>query len=93
MSTLAYTEEELERAARRFEELADQLDPETARFESTDGLRAIAEIADATRVYEARPREAVQIARARGRSWTRVAIALDVPPQAARERFGAKHDT
>lgn len=87
------TEEELERAARRLEQLADEVDPDTIRVERTDDLRAIAEFADATRADEARLREAVEIARARGRSWTEIAISLDVSRQAARQRFGVKQHT
>jgi hypothetical protein len=53
-------------------------------------LREIAEAADAVRVDEARLTEAVQVARARGYSWNRIAVALGVSRQAARQRYADK---
>lgn len=85
-----HTDEEIERAASRFEQLADSLDPETARIESTDDLRAIATAAEAVRVDDARLQEAVLVARAHGRSWNHIALALGVSRQAARQRFADK---
>ncbi len=85
-----HTDEEIERAASRFEQLADSLDPETARVEGTDDLRAIATAAEAVRVDDARLREAVVVARAHGRSWNHIALALGVSRQAARQRFADK---
>lgn len=82
-----HTDDEIERAAERFEERAEGLDPETARVVSTEDLRAIAAAADAVREDEARLREAVEVARARGRSWNQIAVALGVSRQAARQRF------
>lgn len=82
-----HTDDEIERAAERFEELAEELDPETARVVPTEDLRAIAAAADAVREGEARLREAVEVARARGRSWNQIAVALGVSRQAARQRF------
>jgi hypothetical protein len=58
--------------------------------EGIEDLCAIAEAADAARADEARLREAVQVARARGRSWNQIAVALGVSRQAARQRFAAK---
>jgi hypothetical protein len=46
--------------------------------------------ADATRADEARLTEAVQIARAHGKSWNQIAVALGVSRQAARRRFADK---
>jgi hypothetical protein len=39
---------------------------------------------------EARLREAVHLARAHGRSWNQIAVALGVSRQAARQRFADK---
>lgn len=86
------TEREIEEAAERFEVWADQLDPETAEVESLADLRSIAETADAARRDEALLAEQVAIARAHGRSWTRIGVALGVSKQAARQRFAGKVD-
>lgn len=87
---MKHTEEEITRAAQRFEQLADELDPSRTSAEDIEDLRTVAEAADAVRVSEARLAEAVQRARARGRSWNRISIALGVTRQAARQRFGGK---
>lgn len=60
---------------------------------STEDLRAIAAAAEAVRADEARLREAVEIARAHGRSWNQVVVALGVSRQAARQRFADKVET
>jgi hypothetical protein len=85
-----HTDAEIEEAARRFEALADALDPETAEVEDLADLRAIAEAAERTRRGKALLTERVALARAYGRSWNRIAAALGVSRQAARQRFGAK---
>ena len=87
---MRHTDEEIERAAQRFEQLADELDPATAQAEDTDDLRQIAVASDMARDDEARLREAVQLARAHGRSWNQIAVALGVSRQAARQRFADK---
>jgi len=87
---MRHTDEEIERAAERFEELAEELDPETAKVLVTDDLRGIADAAQTVREDEARLREAVEVARAHGRSWNQVAVALGVSRQAARQRFADK---
>lgn len=74
----------------RAEQLLDALNPDTAAVDNTEDLRDIAEAADAVATEEARLTEAVQHARAHGRSWTRIAVALGVSRQAARQRFGHK---
>jgi hypothetical protein len=81
---------EIEQAARRFEALAGEFDPETAEVEDLADLRAIAEAAERTRRDEALLTERVALARAHGRSWNRIAAALGVSRQAARQRFGGK---
>jgi hypothetical protein len=87
------TDDEIERAAQRFERWAEELDPATADAQDLTDLRAVAEAADAVRADEARLREAVEAARAKGRSWNRIAIALGVSRQAARQRFADKVKT
>jgi DNA-directed RNA polymerase specialized sigma24 family protein len=90
MTVNHHTDKEIEQAARRFEQLADSLDPDTAQVEGTDDLREIATAAAAVRADDARLREVVLLARARGRSWNRIALALGVSRQAARQRFADK---
>ena len=85
-----HTDKEIEQAAGRFERLADALDPETADVEDTNDLRAIAAAAETVRADDARLREAVLLARAHGRSWNHIALALGVSRQAARQRFSTK---
>jgi len=87
---MPHTDDEIERAARRFEQLADELDPATAEVDHTDDLRAIAAVSEAVRADEARLREAVEVARAHDRSWNEIAVALGVSRQAARQRFTDK---
>ncbi|HEY8822186.1 MAG TPA: AsnC family protein [Dermatophilaceae bacterium] len=87
---MRHTDDEIERAARRFDRLADELDPATAEVDHTDDLRAIAAVSEAVRADEARLREAVEVARAHDRSWNQIAVALGVSRQAARQRFTDK---
>jgi hypothetical protein len=87
---MRYTDAQIEQAARRFDQLADQLDPATAEAEDLSDLRAIAEAAELVRRDEALVTERVAAARARGRSWNRIAVALGVSRQAARHRFASK---
>jgi len=87
---MRHTEEEIEEAAIRFDLLADELDPATAEVLRTDDLREVAVASEAVRANEAQLREAVQVARAHGRSWNEIAVALGVSRQAARQRFTAK---
>jgi hypothetical protein len=84
---MRYTDDEIAAAAARLEHWADEVDPDSLDFENTDDLRAIADAADAVAAAEARLRETVEIARARGRSWNRIAIPLGTSRQAARQRF------
>lgn len=87
---MRHTDQEIEQASRRFEQLADELDPATAVVDHTEDLRQIAAISEAVRTDEARLRETVEIARAHGRSWNQIAVALGVSRQAARQRFAKK---
>jgi hypothetical protein len=81
-----HTDEEIQRAAK----LAESLDPSGVPMEDTTDLRKLAEAVDAVRAGEARVRELVTGARANGRSWGEIGIALGVSRQAARERFAEK---
>lgn len=60
--------------------------------DNTEDLHAVAVAADGVTTAEARLREAVAIARAHGRSWNRIGIALGVSRQAARQRFSSLID-
>lgn len=84
---MRHTDDEIEHAAQRFEQLADELDPVSAEIDDTEDLRAIAAASEAARADETRLRDAVEVARARGRSWNHIAVALGVSRQAARQRF------
>lgn len=85
-----HTDREIKDAADRFERLADSLDVDAARVQEIDDLRAVAAAADAVRTDDERLQEAVLRARARGRSWNHIALALGVSRQAARQRFAEK---
>lgn len=85
-----HTDNEIDRAASRFEHLADALDPSTAEVGHVDDLRQIASASDTVRADEAQLRESIEVARAQGRSWNQIAIALGVSRQAARQRFAEK---
>ncbi|MGH3300849.1 MAG: hypothetical protein ACRDOK_04020 [Streptosporangiaceae bacterium] len=87
---MTHTDAEIEEAASRFQRLADALDPATAKVDDLSDLRAVAEAADQVRRSEAMVTERVGAARAKGRSWNRIAIALGVSRQAARHRFADK---
>lgn len=87
---MKHADAQIEAAARRFDQLASQLDPATTTAEDLSDLRAIAEAADQVRRDEALVTERVATARARGRSWNKIAIALGVSRQAARHRFASK---
>jgi hypothetical protein len=87
VTTMSHTDHQIDRAAERFERLADDLDPAQAHVDDTTDLQAIAIAAETTRSDETRLREAVEVARAHGRSWNHIAVALGVSRQAARQRF------
>lgn len=87
---MTHSDAEIEEAASRFQRLADALDPATAKADDLSDLRAVAEAADQVRRSEAMVTERVAAARAKGRSWNRIAIALGVSRQAARHRFADK---
>ena len=80
------TDEEIQRAAK----LAEDFDPSGIPMDDTTDLRTLAETVDSVRAGEARVRELVARARANGRSWGEIGIALGVSRQAARERFAER---
>ena len=84
---MRHTENEIEEAASRFEKLTDELDPATVEVDKIDDLHEVAAASEAIHVDEVRLRKAVEIARAHGRSWNHIAVALGVSRQAARQRF------
>lgn len=69
---------------------ADDLDPDTVKCDNSEDLTRIAAASAAVRADEDRLRQVVDAARARGRSWNQIAIALGVSRQAARQRFTVK---
>jgi phage baseplate assembly protein W len=81
-----HSEEEIQRAAK----FAEEFDPSDVPVDDTTDLRTLAEAVDSVRAGEARVRELVARARANGRSWGEIGIALGVSRQAARERFAEK---
>jgi hypothetical protein len=79
--------------AAEFENWLDQLDPATTPAEDIADLRAVAEAVSDRDAAEQQVRAAVDAARANGRSWARIGIALGVSRQAAHERYGMASDT
>ena len=75
---MKHTDAEIEEAARRFEQLAGELDPQSAQVEDLADMRAIAEAAERAPRDKALLTERVALARAHGRSWNRIAAALGV---------------
>ena len=65
---MKHTDAEIEDAARRFERLADNLDPASVAPEDLSDLRAVAEAAEQVRRDEALVTERVAAARARQRA-------------------------
>ena len=82
------TRKQLEQAAEAAQAWLDSLDPAATPAEDPRDLRriglALSDVATAERELE----DAVAAARANGRSWGEIALALDVSKQAARERYG-----
>ncbi len=89
-----HSEQELDRAAERFEQWADEVDPDTleaeAQVEHTEDMHDLAEAVDTAAAAQARVTELVAVARAHGRSWSEIGIALGVSRQAARQRFAER---
>jgi excisionase family DNA binding protein len=70
----------------------DTLEPEQTTAEDAQDLRDVAELTDSMTQLDARLTEAVRRARMNGKSWTKIAIALGVSHQAARQRFADRAD-
>ena len=81
--------EQLEQAAAETEAWLDSLDPAELADPANDAsdLRRIALAIGASATAEREIADAVAAARAHGRSWGMIAIALGVSRQSARERF------
>ncbi|HEX3900196.1 MAG TPA: hypothetical protein VHW74_13590 [Mycobacteriales bacterium] len=88
--TMQHSDKDIERAAQRYEQLTNNLDPAAVNVEQTEDLQSIATVAEAVRADEARLRDVVESAREQGRSWNQIAVALGVSRQAARQRFSSK---
>ncbi len=82
------TREQLDQASRDTEAWLDTLDPDTTPAEDAADLRAVGVALRDIDAAEARLREAVDAARANGRSWGMIGLVLGVSKQAAHERFG-----
>ena len=80
--------EELEQAAEAARNALDNLDTSTDPTQDASDLRRISEILAARVVQERELAEAVADARANGRSWAKIGLALGISRQAAQERFG-----
>lgn len=87
---MRHSDQQIQQAADRFEQLADPLDPDTAEVEDLSDLQAVAVASEAVQADEARLYTAVRAAREHGRSWNQLAAALGVSRQAARQRFADK---
>lgn len=85
---MKHADGEIERAAERYRLSTETLDPDVTRADDLSDLRAVATAAEATHQDEARLRGAVEAARAHGRSWNYIAVAIGVSRQATRQRFG-----
>lgn len=66
----------------------EDLDPGTTPAEDITDLAAIGAAMEAVVEADHQLREAVQHARANGRSWSRIAMILGTTKQSAHERFG-----
>ena len=88
---MARTRDQLASAAVAAEAWLDELDPALLAAPEADGsdLRAIASAMHDVALADLALAERVAEARARGRTWTQIAVVLGVTKQAARERFGA----
>lgn len=82
------TREQLEQAAADVEAWLDNLDPSTLDVEDASDLRAIGGALARMSTAESELTNAVAAARANGRSWGMIAVALGVTKQAARQRYG-----
>jgi hypothetical protein len=86
---MARTRAQIELAAKEAEAWLESLGDD-ADVEDPADLRAVAAAVRDVAEAETRLANAVQAARANGRSWGRIGLALGVTKQAARQRFGAE---
>lgn len=70
----------------------DELDPAVTPAQDAHDLRDIARLADQRREIDAALTETVAVARANGKSWGKIAIALGVSRQGARQRYGMENE-
>jgi hypothetical protein len=85
---MMHTEKEIRDAAERLERRLEEDRP--VEMKSAADLAAIAYAVDAREAAEAMIQKTVENARENGRSWNRIAVALGVSRQAARERFSER---
>ncbi|MBB5787445.1 hypothetical protein [Jiangella mangrovi] len=86
------TSHDLDRRTAEAEAWLDTLDPGRTPADDTADLAAIAAAVTEVAAAEERVRAAVRVARANGRSWARIGLALGVSRQSAHERFGTRTD-
>ncbi len=87
---MRHSDTQVQQAARRYEQLADALDPQTIEADDLSDLYVVAAASQAAQDDEACLHMAVRAAREQGRSWNQLATALGVSRQAARQRFTDK---
>ncbi|MCB0918863.1 MAG: hypothetical protein KDC39_09895 [Actinobacteria bacterium] len=80
--------DELEKSAEAARAALDALDTSPDPTQDASDLRRISEILAVRVVQERELAEAVTEARANGRSWVKIGLALGISRQAAQERFG-----
>lgn len=85
---MARTIAELEQAAKEARAALDDLDLSTDPSEDASDLRRISQTLEARVAQEHELERAVLTARANGRSWAMIGLAMGVSRQAARDRFG-----
>jgi hypothetical protein len=76
-----------ERAA-ALEEWADSVEPEDLTTADTEGLRAIAELAERRDEIDDELLEAIRAARRANRTWSEIGAMLGVSKQAAQRKYG-----
>lgn len=84
------TREQLEQAAADAERWLDDLDPDDPNTDVSDpaDLRAIGQALSRVATAENELADAVHTARAQGRGWGLIGMALGISRQAARQRYG-----
>ena len=75
---MRHTDEDIERAAQRFEELVGKLDPAAVQADDLGDLRAVAKAAEAAHSRRGSLAGGGRGGTCRGRSWNHIAVALGV---------------